>query len=923
MADLLGVSVTGLRLAQSSLSTTGHNIANAGVDGFSRQRVVAETNPASMQGGSFVGSGVSVASVDRLVDSFVSEQIRTDTSLFGDLDVFNENISQLDRLLSDVSTGLSSGLESFFASMQNGADDPTSIPARQLIVSEAENLSDRFNAIYSRLDSIDDGIDTSINTAVSQINALTDNIAQLNQKIGDAIGTGGGAAPNDLLDQRDEAVRKLSELVGIQTYSQGFGQINVVVGSGQNLVVGTDARTLNIGPSAEDATKTDLFFSGGERQILVTDLISGGELGGLLRFQNDIMDDTYNQLGRIAVVLADSFNQQHQQGINLNDEFGENFFYDVNNSITARNRVIGNSDNAAPPDRVASLNIVDSSQILANDYEITLGAGGFYRINNLSTGEEVTNGLLNGALPASINFDGLELVFESGSFQDGDSFKLQPVRAGARDFSAEILNAESIAFGSPLLTDATIGNTGSGTINAGEVQSLIAADGSDLPLFSNTGSMDPPLLVRFSSPTTYDVLDNSDPGNPVHLDPPIANQRYVVGQENSLFSTDPGETMVQTAGELVGLPDGRTPVIGVGTPANGYPAEAISITQSSGSPGSPPVVQNIFTNINASARETASLLSNVAGVSASAQTYLEITDVQNLSLTSPLQVSLNGEELVEYRFDAGLGVNVISTAVPDPTTEPDAFNDYLADKINTNVNLSARGIYAVAGIDPISGISELRVVSPEGDDLQVALEADAGSPDSLRVGDGTNPVVVLNGNGAGTPSSIAVGGTIDVRLSDGVSLGTFPPNSLLFGDTTATDFARSTYLGIQASIIGAPDTGDTFTLDFNQDAASDNRNALLLGDLQSADTVGGGIASYSESYGTLVETIGIETASSTINRDASEQVLEQSTELRNSVSAVNLDEEAANLIKFEQVFSANAQAISVARDLFDRLINSF
>lgn len=112
-SDLLGISVSGLRVAQASLSTTGHNIANAGVDGYSRQRVLVETNPANFQGGGYIGNGANVASVDRVVNNFVIEQLRTDTTLFNDLKVFNENISQLDTLLADESSGLSSGLKSF------------------------------------------------------------------------------------------------------------------------------------------------------------------------------------------------------------------------------------------------------------------------------------------------------------------------------------------------------------------------------------------------------------------------------------------------------------------------------------------------------------------------------------------------------------------------------------------------------------------------------------------------------------------------------------------------------------------------------------------------------------------------------------------------------------------------------------------
>ncbi|WP_086932531.1 flagellar hook-associated protein FlgK [Agarilytica rhodophyticola] len=920
-SQLLGVSVTGLRVAQSNLSITGHNIASADVEGYSRQIVNSETNNATPIGNSFIGNGVNVASIERVANQFIIEQMRVDTSLFKDLDIYNENISQLDRLLSDPATGLSGGLETFFAALQNGADDPTSIPARQLILSESENLADRFNTIYDRLEVINDSVDDFINSAVSQINSLVDNIVQLNLRIADAQGVD-DAQPNDLLDQRDEAIRQLSELVAVQTYDQGAGQVNVVLNSGQNLVIGTEARHINVVASASNSQRLDVAFENGANDIIITDLISGGELGGLLRFQNTVMDQAYNELGRIAIVMADTFNELHQQGINLNNEFGGNFFYDVNETTIARNRVIGNSNNNLPNDRVLSLNIADSSRITADDYEVTIEAGGLFRVTNLGTGEEVISNVLTGATPQTVEFDGFELVFERGSFQVGDSYTLLPSRSASRDFSAKLLDASSIAFGSPLVTDASIGNVGNGDINFGEVLSLDDVNGNSLPLFATPGEMNPPLMVRFTTANTYEILDNSNPGNPVDLNPPIRNQRYIPGISNNLFPSDPGETAVQTNGSSIGLPLGRLPVVGGGALTNGYPAEAITITQASSQPGVPDTSLNVFTSINASARETASLLNNVEGVSATASNYMEITDVQNLSLTSPLQINLNGEDLIEYEFDAGSGTFILDPDVPDPTLSADQFNDYLEDRINNNANLSARGIYAVAGIDATTGVSELRIYSTEGDDFQISLEADAGGPDSLSVGDGSNPTVALDGNGAGVTSAIAIGGSLDVRLSDGISLETFPPNSLLFGDTQLPGFATSTYLGIQASIQGTPQAGDTFTLDFNSNAASDNRNALALAGLQNQGNFDNGTASYSDAYSSLVEAIGIDTASSRVNRDASEQVLQETTRLRDSVSAVNLDEEAANLIKYEQMFSANAQVISVARELFDQLLNS-
>ncbi len=926
-SDLLSTAVTGLRVTQSALSTIGHNISNASVEGYSRQVVRAETNPATPQGGFFIGNGAEVASVERQVNEFLTQQLRTDTTLFYELEIFYDNISQLDSLLSDSSTGLSGAFESFFAAMQNGADDPTSIPARQLIISESENLADRFNTVYGRLISINDGVNTSLQSATEEVNALTKSIADLNQKIADAQGAG-SATPNDLLDQRDQALKELAKYISFQSYEQGFGEVNILIASGQNLVVGSESREIAVESSAENAGEKQLVFLGEVGSQPLDSTVLGGEIGGLFRFRDEVLDDTYNQVGRIAVVMADTFNQAHHTGIDLENNFGRDFFLDINSREITLDRVVASSDNAPPSDRVLSLNILDSSQLSLSDYRLDMVNDGLYSITRLSDNQEVARDLLPGAFPFSVEFDGMELVFERGSFQSGDSFVLQPVRSGARDFASVLGSPSEIAFGLPLLTDATIGNLGSAQISPGEVLSLTDASGNALPLFATPGQMEPPLLVRFISDTTYEILDNSDPTNPVHLDPPMTNRQYLPGVENILFSNDPGETIVQTTGANIGLPAGSTPVVGGGALSNGYPAETITITRPSDISGGAPVTQNISTSAGASARTTASLLNNVSGVSASASNYAEISNTQSLSNASPLQINLNGEDLIEYEFDAGSGTFVVSSLVPDPSTDEAAFNDYLADRINSNSNLQALGIFAVAGRNAGTGVDEVRLYSSRGDDFEISLEADATGPDTMNVSDGTNPVVALDGNGAGVTSAIAIGGSIDVTLADTLVLtadtSTVPTSvSGLFDDTSAANFAQNTYLGIQASLRGTPRQGDTFTLTFNENAASDNRNALAFVDLEIENTMSNGTASYTESYASLIESIGIETSSANINRNAAEQVLEQSEEQRNSVSGVNLDEEAADLIRFEQMYAANTQVISVARDLFDRLINAF
>jgi flagellar hook-associated protein 1 FlgK len=905
-SDVLGISISGLRVSQNAIRTTGHNIANANTEGYSRQSTQINSMGGQQSGIGYLGSGSFVSGIERVVNDFVVEQLRQDTSLYNELNSYNENIIQLNDLLANTSTGLTVGLESFFAAVQNVTDDPTSVTSRQLFISESENLADRFNTLYTRTSNINDGVKQNIESSVETINALASSIARLNLSISDSFGKTDANSPNDLLDQRDEALRKLSEIVSIQITEQN-NQVNVSIGAGVPLVVGVATNTLSLGQNEFDPVQPEIYLSGLTRPI--TDSMQGGELGGLLDFQDGVISNTLNDLGRIGIVLADSFNALQQQGITLNNTFGQDLFFDINRDEIATSRVRPSSNNTTS-DQIVSLSITDTSQLTTSDYRFSIDtATNVYRVTRLEDNVDLVSNIMPPVFPASITFDGLSFNITSGTFSGGDEFLIRPTRSGANDFSANRMQASDIALGSPLLTNSDLGNLGGAEISSGQVLSLVDSSGTDLPLFSQPGTMSPPLLVQFTTPTTYDVLDNSNPGNPVQLNPPIRNQVYVPGIENNLFSDDMGETRVVSTGASLGLPATRASLT-----VNEYPAETLTFTITDPDTGAS-TTQTVNTTLNASARTTAGLIDNMTGVNATAFNYLEM---RSFSLDAPasanLQISLNGENLVEY--DGG----AIAATVPSPgLNSGEDFNDYLVDQINNNVNLTNLGIYAVSAYDAATSEFYIQVHSTRGDDLSVQL-AGAGT-DEINISDGNNPAITLD---AGTATTqVLVGGSIDVTLDSNISMSTTPATSAIFGNSGAANFAQSSYLGIQASITGSPAATDRFTLDFNQDAAQDNRNGLLMAGLQLEGTIGGNTETFNTSYNRLIEGIGIQTSTSQIDTEAAKNVLDQSKGLRESISGVNLDEEAADLIRYEQLYSANAQVINVARQLFDQLLNSF
>ncbi|HEY7884276.1 MAG TPA: flagellar hook-associated protein FlgK [Cellvibrionaceae bacterium] len=909
MSGLLSNAISGLQASQNALRTAGHNISNANTAGYSRQQVEYATRPEQQLGSAgFIGSGVSTVSIERIVNQFVTTQLRLDTSAFHQLNTYNTNIGKVDKLVADANTGLSQGLQSFFSALQNAADDPSSTPARQLVVNEAESLSNRFNNLHGRLTDIEKNINSEIKTVAQQVTSLASSVAQLNQKIAELSG-GGGNPPNDLLDQRDEALRRLSELVSVQVVTQDGRDVNVFIGSGQPLVVGTTVSRFSVSLDGE------VLLTNGVQSANVTDQLNGGKLGGLVGFREDILAPSMNQMGRLAIVLADTFNRLQGEGLDLDGDYGQPMFADINDLTLARNRVFHGS-NADPQNRVLNVMIEDAGQLNTSDYSLRIMPGSSnYVVTRLEDDTVVAQGALNGNYPAEIGFDGLLLTLEGGSFQGGDNFTIKPTVNGARDIDTEITRPQDIALAAPVRTGTDIGNVGTGVINAGEVLSFYDAEDNRLPAFAVAGQLSPPVVIHFTSATTYEVLDNSDPANPVPLQPPIQHQTFIPGIENPMFSNTPGETRIIGDGARTGLPPGSIASSYPPDPVqtNGYLAEQYTFTSTNPDTGASQS-QVIVTSPNASASQTAGLISSVSGVSANAYTTATLTDINVASLTAPTQISINGEPLIQY-----LG-GVPIPGIADPATDPSGFYTYLAEQINSNENLATLGLHAVSGANA-DGVPELRLVAASGANLDIRLESAPG--DSLGVHDSNgNPTVALTGSGTGNQSGVTLGGRIDITMDNGVRLNTAPTDSQLLGDSSDPGFAQSSYLGYQVTIKGQPQAGDSFTVDFNNNASNDNRNGLRFAALDANGSIDGGKLSFSDAYGELVERVGTKSSLSRINTTASQSLLEQTQALRDSVSGVNLDEEAANLIKFEQVYSANARVISVARDLFDTLLNA-
>ncbi|MCZ6644206.1 MAG: flagellar hook-associated protein FlgK, partial [Gammaproteobacteria bacterium] len=718
-ASLLSIGVSGLDTYRAALATTGQNITNAATPGYTRQR--AEIESRTIAGGSG-GAGSRVLGITRILDEVAIGQIRMDTAAFNELSVLSDQILRVDLLLSDDNSSLNQGFNRFFTAVQSAIQDPNSLPARQLVISEARGLVARFNSLDERLRTQLGDVNSELVSTAVRVNELAQSIAEINGRIRVIdLATG---SPNELMDQRDELLRQLAELVNVQVDSNQ----NVFIGKGQPLVVGQRAASLGITRSGEITFMTE----GRDSQEILTDSISGGRLGGLLVFQRDVLIPSLDQLGRIAIAFASTANEVHSRGINLSGEFGGLLFTDVNDPLEMVQRAVQltNIGSSAP---IVDVRIDDGLSLRSIEYELIFAddSSGHFFVTRGGQGEIAYSGVLSGEVPQELSFDGMTLVLGGGDYA-GNRFSILATRRGAENIGLVIEDPSDLALAAPVRLESNPTNEGTGSIDLAAIYDV------DHPLFSGPPELLPPLLIRFTSPTRYDILDNSDPINPVPLVPALEGLDYVPGSSNAVLPGT-GQTVIQSSGNNVGaFPPAPVIVTGLTSQTNGYDAESVTFFEDDPFGGSPTIVQFVNFTAGSSARQIAQQLSTTSGVTASGYTETTITGITDNGYGEQLALVING-----VRFD-----------------QPGMTLNSLADAINAS-SLTDQGILA------LSDGQTLRLSSALGDDISVYVSGDI--TDSVEFESVQGQRLLLNGVGPGSRASTA--GSINVSGGANFSIG--------------------------------------------------------------------------------------------------------------------------------------------------------
>ncbi|MDR9751959.1 flagellar hook-associated protein FlgK [Pseudomonas sp. SZMC_28357] len=507
--SLLNIGMSGLSASQSSLMTTGNNIANADTAGYSRQQTVQGTKASNPYGNVFIGTGTTLADVRRVYNAYLDAQLQTTTSLNSDAAAYAGQVSPLDALLSDSGTGLNGALTKFFASVQNVNAKPGDDASRQLLLSDARALSDRFNSVSKQLNTQSTNINGNLTAMTDQVNKLAATVAQLNQRIAEVSGAGG--SPNELLDARNETIRQISTFTGAQVIEHD-GSLDIYLGSGQPLVVGNTANTISAVTDKNDPSRMSIMLNRASSSVNITSVISGGEIGGLLRYRSEVLDPAMNELGRVALVVADQMNSIQAQGIDKNGDFGATLFSSINSAAQVAQRSIATAGNVGTGN--FEVNIKDSGKLTINDYKVTFTSATDYTVQRLPEGTAM------GAFSTLTNpppvIDGFSMKL-SGTAAAGDTFKLTPTRNASASIKTEMTDAKKLAIAAPLSASIVPGATGTLTIPASGQPTLTSNydiyDSATTTLLQNGLKTSMPVKMVFGAPSadgttqTYQVLD--------------------------------------------------------------------------------------------------------------------------------------------------------------------------------------------------------------------------------------------------------------------------------------------------------------------------------------------------------------------------------------------------------------------------------
>lgn len=459
---LMSLGMRAMAANYAALQVTGHNIANASVAGYSRQRVELATAQGQFSGAGFFGKGSDVVTITRNHNAFLTREAMSANGLASKDQARLDQLRRLETVFPTGEQGLGHASLKFLNAFSDLANLPADISTRQVVLARAQELSARFADAGAQVQQMQHLLREDLKTTVQTVNELTANIARVNQQVAEISGL--GQPPNDLLDARDRLLTELSSQIAITTVQADDGTVGVFAGGGQRLVLGKEAQPLAVIDSLGDPSRAAVaVMDNGVPLRLDERTLGAGRIAGLLQFQNDDLVDAQLLLGQMAAAIGGAVNAQQKLGLTLHEPAGSVPAQDMFSFGAPVAQPMG-TNRKDPGGRYigqVQLSIVEPSQLQASEYDLRADPAnpGAWQVTRLS------DGVVRSVRPGDV-IDGFRIDAGTPPPLADDKFLLQPVTSAAADMKARLTDPRDIAAASALTATTGTANTGTARIGA-------------------------------------------------------------------------------------------------------------------------------------------------------------------------------------------------------------------------------------------------------------------------------------------------------------------------------------------------------------------------------------------------------------------------------------------------------------------------
>ena len=549
--NLLNIASSGVRASSELLQTTSKNIANVNTEGYVRERTEFTT---------MVDNQVGRGETYRLLNEFAQSQLNRDTSNKSFFDQFITEANRVDTIFSEESNNLSTGINSLFNNVQEALNQPSSTVARSLVMTDAQSLIDQMDRLSGIVLDQKSVVNEQLEIFSDEANSLIQSISTLNQNIAAVNGTNNAADASSTYNERDKAIRDLSELIDIETLDGPNGEKLVFMGTGEAVVMQNGAFNLfsMTGDPDPNFKEFTLDVNGGKAVPLEVDVSKlKGKIGGLLAFRDDILVPAQNQIGQMGLAIADAFNEQNKLGMDATGQLGGNIFNIPSVGAYAYQANTGDAG------MTATVEPGKGSELPASDFIITYTSATSVSIQPVDNKGEPLGDPSVADIPADgiINADdirnavpyqaatattpevlatvkdsfGLQLNIDTTKTGNvGDQFQIKLNSDSASSITLATGRAEDLALASPIRTANSIDNTGTATISAGEVTSVTSGGFTTAPGLTNGGIT----LVKTGTANEYQISDENNTATTIIIPPPGNNVLSQAGTPYSDYGFD-------------------------------------------------------------------------------------------------------------------------------------------------------------------------------------------------------------------------------------------------------------------------------------------------------------------------------------------------------------------------------------------------